>query len=148
VAAEAEHGRDDEGVGEPVGDGVEDHVPELLHVAGQFGERGDAAATDPAEPESSASTASSSGTWKMVRGPSFNRLGAIELRVGLREPGEFGVLAFGWDLGVLPEGLAGPLDDAGQGARRSWRGVLARRSASRAWARIARLRGHHATPGS
>ena len=81
MAAEAEHGRDDEGVdvpeaggdagdepgiavhrldegvGEPVGDGVEDHVPELLHVAGQFGERGDAAATDPAEPESSASTA-------------------------------------------------------------------------------------------
>ena len=41
----------DEGVGEPVGDGVEDHVPELLHAAGQLGERGDAAATGPAEPE-------------------------------------------------------------------------------------------------
>ena len=40
----------DEGVGEPVGDGVEDHVSELLRAAGELGERVDAAAPGPAQP--------------------------------------------------------------------------------------------------
>lgn len=154
MSSEAEHGQGDEGVdvleaegdkgdepdlgvdrldggvGEPVGDGVEDHVAELLDAAGELGERGDAAASGPAEPEVECFDGVVVGKLEDGAQALFQQVSAVELRVGRGDLGELGVLAFGEVLGVLPEGVAEPLDASRQGAGRPWRGVLVWCSAS------------------
>ena len=61
---------------------------------------------------SSASLPASPLTANDVAKSLLEQVGAVEARVGLGDPGELGRLVLGQVLGVLPQGVAGPLDRA------------------------------------
>src|SRR5450830_384046 len=148
VAAEAEHRESDEGVGgsesesdagdesdlgihrfdpavgEPVLDRGEDRGPVVDDAALEFHERGNAAASGPADPFVEGLDRFVDREFEDDAESFLEVVGPAEGGVGLDNPGELHLLLLGQVLRVLPERVAGVLHAGGAGVVRAGRGVF------------------------
>ena len=119
-------GRFDQSLGEPVFEGGVDRVAVFDDLAGQLDEGRDTAAPRPGDPPVQGLFSFLSFDGEDMAQAFFEQIGAVQSGIGLGDPGQLVVLAFGEVLGVLPQGVAGTLEPAGSFPGRPGCGVPGR----------------------
>ncbi|CKR39914.1 Uncharacterised protein [Mycobacterium tuberculosis] len=103
--------------------GVDGH-PVAFDAGGKLDEYRDATALGPGDPPVQGLFTFLALDRKHMPQALFEQVGAIQTGIGLGDPGQFGALAFGEVLGVLPQRVAGALEPPCPLAARTWCGVL------------------------